>query len=248
MSASRGTQEYSRCKFELGIDGLTWKDAFAIKQPVIKYMTESVYPLIPCITQQADELNSLLESIIDMAAFYKLFHYARPYCLLIRRFLHHFCCFPCWMQAFQRGQSQRHRPDLVQEGRRSILCRTGQLCLLGAVQHGYRYVKSPRNQSNVCLRSIITVHILGVTNESVVTASHAIFVEKGGYKAPAAVVGLQYKNSAFRETFFNITSGVNLIDKLQSLNSILKHIFSLDYYSAPVSIHFYISYPTLQQQ
>ncbi|XP_046457590.1 voltage-dependent calcium channel subunit alpha-2/delta-3-like isoform X4 [Daphnia pulex] len=47
----------------------------------------------------------------------------------------------------------------------------------------------------------------GVTNESVVTASHAIFVEKGGYKAPAAVVGLQYKNSAFRETFFNITSG-----------------------------------------
>lgn len=47
----------------------------------------------------------------------------------------------------------------------------------------------------------------GITNESVVTASHAIFVEKGGYKAPAAVVGLQYKNSAFRETFFNITSG-----------------------------------------
>ncbi|XP_059352267.1 voltage-dependent calcium channel subunit alpha-2/delta-3-like isoform X7 [Daphnia carinata] len=47
----------------------------------------------------------------------------------------------------------------------------------------------------------------GITNESVVTASHAIFVEKGGYKAPAAVVGLQYRNSAFRETFFNITSG-----------------------------------------
>lgn len=45
-------------------------------------------------------------------------------------------------------------------------------------------------------------------NETVVTASHAIFVEKGGYKAPAAVVGLQYKYSAFRETFFNITSGV----------------------------------------
>lgn len=46
-------------------------------------------------------------------------------------------------------------------------------------------------------------------NETVVTASHAIFVEKGGYKAPAAVVGLQYKYSAFRETFFNITSGVS---------------------------------------
>lgn len=59
-------------------------------------------------------------------------------------------------------------------------------------------------------------HILGITNESVVTASHAIFVEKGGYKAPAAVVGLQYKNSAFRETFFNITSGVNSNDLLQS--------------------------------
>jgi len=47
-----------------------------------------------------------------------------------------------------------------------------------------------------------------MVNETVVTASHAIFVEKDGYRAPAAVVGLQYKNSAFRETFFNITSGV----------------------------------------
>lgn len=54
----------------------------------------------------------------------------------------------------------------------------------------------------------MNVYLIGVTNESVVTASHAIFVEKGGYKAPAAVVGLQYRNSAFRETFFNITSGV----------------------------------------
>ena len=48
----------------------------------------------------------------------------------------------------------------------------------------------------------------GIMNESLVTASHAIFVEKDGYRAPAAVVGLQYKNSALRETFFNITSGV----------------------------------------
>ena len=49
-------------------------------------------------------------------------------------------------------------------------------------------------------------------NETVVTASHAIFVEKSGHKAPAAVVGLQYKYSAFRETFFNITSGVRAAD------------------------------------
>jgi len=46
----------------------------------------------------------------------------------------------------------------------------------------------------------------GILNESLVTASHAIFVEKEGHRAPAAVVGLQYKNSVFRETFFNITS------------------------------------------
>lgn len=51
--------------------------------------------------------------------------------------------------------------------------------------------------------------LLGITNDSIVTASHAIFVEKGGYKAPAAVVGLQYKHSSFKETFFNITSGVS---------------------------------------
>ena len=50
----------------------------------------------------------------------------------------------------------------------------------------------------------------GILNESLVTASHAIFVEKEGHRAPAAVVGLQYKNSVFRETFFNITSLVNL--------------------------------------
>ena len=64
-----------------------------------------------------------------------------------------------------------------------------------------------------------------------VTASHAIFVEKGGYKAPAAVVGLQYRNSAFRETFFNITSGV--IDLLSQGTSKQHSDMPLCLYSAP---------------
>ncbi|KAK2724952.1 hypothetical protein QYM36_001414 [Artemia franciscana] len=45
----------------------------------------------------------------------------------------------------------------------------------------------------------------GMKNDSLVTASHAIFVDKEGHKAPAAVVGLQFKHSLFVETFFNIT-------------------------------------------
>lgn len=52
----------------------------------------------------------------------------------------------------------------------------------------------------------------GNYNNSVVTASHAIFVEKDGYRAPVAVVGLQYKSSNLRENFFNITSSVMLYD------------------------------------
>ena len=59
-----------------------------------------------------------------------------------------------------------------------------------------------------CNQNVLCCAPTGILNESLVTASHAIFVEKDGYRAPAAVVGLQYKNSAFRETFFNITSGV----------------------------------------
>lgn len=43
-------------------------------------------------------------------------------------------------------------------------------------------------------------------NNTYVTGTHAIFVEKNGRKAPAAVVGLQFKHSAFAETFLNFTS------------------------------------------
>ncbi|CAB3369336.1 Hypothetical predicted protein [Cloeon dipterum] len=39
-----------------------------------------------------------------------------------------------------------------------------------------------------------------------VTASHAVFVEHKGHKAPAAVVGLQFKQTALTSHFINITS------------------------------------------
>lgn len=38
------------------------------------------------------------------AAFYKLLHYARPYCLPVRRFLHHFCfVFPVGCRHFSEA-------------------------------------------------------------------------------------------------------------------------------------------------
>ncbi|KAG8191045.1 hypothetical protein JTE90_029487 [Oedothorax gibbosus] len=45
----------------------------------------------------------------------------------------------------------------------------------------------------------------GTKNTSLVTASQAIFVGKGTSKAPAAVVGVQLRHSAFAERFFNVT-------------------------------------------
>ena len=58
-----------------------------------------------------------------------------------------------------------------------------------------------------CIRVLF---FLGILNDSLVTASHAIFVEKDGYRAPAAVVGLQFRSSALKENFFNFTSEVIL--------------------------------------
>lgn len=43
-----------------------------------------------------------------------------------------------------------------------------------------------------------------------VTASHAVFVESKGHRAPAAVVGLQYLHSSIASHFLNITSKVSV--------------------------------------
>lgn len=42
----------------------------------------------------------------------------------------------------------------------------------------------------------------------VVTATHAIFIEHRGHKAPAAVVGLQFQHESLAKHFLNITSSV----------------------------------------
>ncbi|XP_071455009.1 voltage-dependent calcium channel subunit alpha-2/delta-3 isoform X2 [Hetaerina americana] len=43
-------------------------------------------------------------------------------------------------------------------------------------------------------------------HKTLVTATHAVFVDHKGYRAPAAVVGLQFKHSALASQFLNITS------------------------------------------
>uniref|UniRef100_A0A1I8NBR2 VWFA domain-containing protein n=2 Tax=Musca domestica TaxID=7370 RepID=A0A1I8NBR2_MUSDO len=46
----------------------------------------------------------------------------------------------------------------------------------------------------------------GKSNGTLVTASHSIFVEHRGHKAPAAVVGLQFQHDSLAKHFINITS------------------------------------------
>lgn len=53
----------------------------------------------------------------------------------------------------------------------------------------------------------------GYTSKSdapLVTATHAIFIEHRGHKAPAAVVGLQFQHDSLARHFVNITSAVSL--------------------------------------
>lgn len=60
---------------------------------------------------------------------------------------------------------------------------------------------------------LFILNILGDRNDTLVTASHAIYhsEERQGQKssAPAAVVGMQFRHSALAQLFRNITSYVN---------------------------------------
>lgn len=47
-------------------------------------------------------------------------------------------------------------------------------------------------------------------NTTLVTATHAIFLEHRGHKSPAAVVGIQFEHDSLARHFINITSAVNL--------------------------------------
>lgn len=58
------------------------------------------------------------------------------------------------------------------------------------------------------------------SNLTLVTASHAIFVEHRGHKAPAGVVGLQFQHDSLAKHFINITSAVNIRLNALCLNSL----------------------------
>jgi hypothetical protein len=64
----------------------------------------------------------------------------------------------------------------------------------------------------------------GKNSSVLVTASHAMFIEHRGHKAPAAVIGLQYTHESLAKHFINITSAV-CVDKF--LLSILLFLFLL---------------------
>lgn len=49
---------------------------------------------------------------------------------------------------------------------------------------------------------------VGSSGKPLITATHAVFVEHKGHRAPAAVVGLQYQHSKLAAHFHNITSKV----------------------------------------
>ena len=46
----------------------------------------------------------------------------------------------------------------------------------------------------------------GLRNDSLVTVAQAVFVDKGLHQAPAAVVGMQFLHSTFREKFLSTAS------------------------------------------
>ena len=48
---------------------------------------------------------------------------------------------------------------------------------------------------------------IGDKRPTTVTASHAIFKEEGGRKAPAAVVGVQIDYDKFAQNFMDVTTG-----------------------------------------
>lgn len=48
------------------------------------------------------------------------------------------------------------------------------------------------------------------SNATLVTATHAIFIDHRGHKAPAAVVGLLFRHDSLARHFVNITSAVRL--------------------------------------
>lgn len=49
---------------------------------------------------------------------------------------------------------------------------------------------------------------IGSYGNPLITATHAVFVEHKGHRAPAAVVGLQYQHATLALHFQNITSKV----------------------------------------
>lgn len=65
---------------------------------------------------------------------------------------------------------------------------------------------------------------IGSSGKPLVTATHAVFVEHKGHRAPAAVVGLQFQHSTLASHFLvNITSAVSfstykLRSNIKSLN------------------------------
>ena len=50
---------------------------------------------------------------------------------------------------------------------------------------------------------------IGDKRPTTVTATHAVFKDDGGRKAPAAVVGVQIDYDRFAETFMDVTTGSN---------------------------------------
>lgn len=62
---------------------------------------------------------------------------------------------------------------------------------------------------------------VGSYGKPLITATHAVFVEHKGHRAPAAVVGLQYQHATLAAHFHNITSKVSSLSIfLHSLSSI----------------------------
>lgn len=66
----------------------------------------------------------------------------------------------------------------------------------------------------------------GKNSSVLVTATHALFMDSKGHRAPAAVVGLQFQHESLAKHFINITSAVSFILQYSFFSIIIDGFFN----------------------
>lgn len=103
-----------------------------------------------------------------------------------------------WQEFYSNSvEETRTEQDFSENNKRAI----DELWYKRAVEHHF-----VEQSSFVYAVPFDAADFIAATNDTLVTASHAVFHTEGGKKAPAAVVGFQFRHSALVTLLQNITS------------------------------------------